>query len=591
MLLVRSRCHRACRTSFFVAIGWLSAPGPASAQSVGSDPGAGAEAPSPGQSQPIVPPKLISDPGVAYPEQALSERFYARVEVALLIELDRSGNVVSTMIEALQGHGFDEAAQAAALQLRFEPALRDGVPVASRIRYRYIFEPPPVTPVSEQQTPVVLPPRVPAAETARRDEQPVEITVQGEQAEPTVVTLQREEVRRTPGALGDGFRAIEVLPGVTPVVSGFPFFFVRGGPPGNVGYVVDGVRVPTVYHVAFGPSVLPPGLVERFDLYPGAYPARYGRFAGAIVSAETTAPRPDLHGEASTRLFDAGAFAESGFAEGRGTILLGGRYSYTAALISLLASNVKADYRDFQTPAFEVHPAPGGRWEALESGPTVRLAAKSGRVEIAVHKLTTGQRFLVTLPDGELEVKGTRFVVTTAEERTLAVEVTEGRVALRLKGRPEVMLTAGERWPVSSTTGPGLVEVAGTQPRATRSQVIPEPAASIRAAEHRSEEAPTIEPRSPSDSELARPIVAAGGLDAALAAYEAGQFARAEQLFAAFVQGSPGDARAEDATFLMALCRARLGDGGGAQLAARRYLERYPRGLRRAEAEQIAAGQ
>ena len=34
------------------------------------------------------------------------------------------------------------------------------------------------------------------------------------------------------------------MPGVTPFASGVPFFFVRGAPPGNVGYFLDGVRVP-----------------------------------------------------------------------------------------------------------------------------------------------------------------------------------------------------------------------------------------------------------------------------------------------------------------------------------------------------------
>lgn len=39
-------------------------------------------------------------------------------------------------------------------------------------------------------------------------------------------------------------RRREAMPGVTPVASGVPYFFVRGAPPGNVGYFVDGVRVP-----------------------------------------------------------------------------------------------------------------------------------------------------------------------------------------------------------------------------------------------------------------------------------------------------------------------------------------------------------
>ena len=67
------------------------------------------------------------------------------------------------------------------------------------------------------------------------------------------------EVRQVPGAFGDAFRAIETLPGVTPLVSGVPFFFVRGAPPGNNGTYLDGIKVPLLYHVGLGPSVIHPG--------------------------------------------------------------------------------------------------------------------------------------------------------------------------------------------------------------------------------------------------------------------------------------------------------------------------------------------
>lgn len=179
-------------------------------------------------------------------------------------------------------------------------------------------------------------------------ERAIEVTVRGEKLAPAVSSFSRAEVRQMPGAFGDPFRAIEALPGVTPMASGFPFFYVRGAPPGNVGYFVNGVRIPFLYHVAIGPSVIHPGLIDRVDLYPGGYPASFGRFAGGIVSAETTTARPDTHGEANVRLFDAGVLVETGFHNGRGTLLLGGRYSYTATLLSLVVPDLKLDYRDYQ---------------------------------------------------------------------------------------------------------------------------------------------------------------------------------------------------------------------------------------------------
>jgi hypothetical protein len=48
---------------------------------------------------------------------------------------------------------------------------------------------------------------------------------------------------------------------------------------------------------------------------------------------------------------------ETGFAGGRGTILLGGRYSYTAAALSLVSPDAKLDYRDYQARvSFDITP-------------------------------------------------------------------------------------------------------------------------------------------------------------------------------------------------------------------------------------------
>jgi hypothetical protein len=185
-------------------------------------------------------------------------------------------------------------------------------------------------------------------ENATQAAELVEIVVVGERPAAGRRSLTRAEVRELPGAFGDPLRALDVLPGVSPTATGYPFFFVRGSPPANVGYFIDGVRVPLLYHVGLGPSVLHPGLVSRVDLHPGGYPAEYGRFAGGIVTAESTAPNPELHGEGSVRVIDSGALVESGFAGGRGTALAGGRYSYSGLLLSVLAPAVKLTYWDYQ---------------------------------------------------------------------------------------------------------------------------------------------------------------------------------------------------------------------------------------------------
>jgi hypothetical protein len=308
----------------------------------------------------IVPPKLLSDASIPYPEGGRDE-----VVVVLTLVVAPDGSVRSAVANE-PNLPFSEIAERAALTWTFEPATRDGKAVAAKLRFEVTFRPPseeaPQTPAADANTAPPNTSKTPSSTAAlpagvkepgvAPAEKPVEFVVQGVQAEPSrTASLSRAEVRQIPGTFGDPFRAVETLPGVTPIVSGLPFFFIRGAPPGNAGYFLDGIRVPLLFHVGVGPSVVHPALIERVDLYPGGYPARFGRFSGGIVSGETVAPTQEFHGEYNVRLFDAGALAEAPFAGGRGSVLLGGRYSYTAALLSQLSPETTLDYWDYQARA------------------------------------------------------------------------------------------------------------------------------------------------------------------------------------------------------------------------------------------------
>jgi TonB family protein len=93
--------------------------------------------------QTITPPRLAVDSPAAYPDEALKARFREVATVVLVLEVDGTGAVTETRVDAPAGHGFDQAAVAAARKLRFEPATQGNSPVAARIRFRYVFRPPP----------------------------------------------------------------------------------------------------------------------------------------------------------------------------------------------------------------------------------------------------------------------------------------------------------------------------------------------------------------------------------------------------------------------------------------------------------------
>ena len=58
---------------------------------------------------------------------------------------------------------------------------------------------------------------------------------------------------------------------------------VRGAPPNDNGYFLDGIRVPQLFHIGLGPGVIHPQLIDRIDFYPGVAPARFGGFTGGLT--------------------------------------------------------------------------------------------------------------------------------------------------------------------------------------------------------------------------------------------------------------------------------------------------------------------
>jgi hypothetical protein len=353
-------------------------------------------APAPPTSPPpaIVMPEAVSTP-LDYPDGAEGE-----ATVALELTLTASGDV--TQAVAIEGdEPFASRAVSSAKAWKFSPATRAGKPIAAKIRFLVRFVPP--REVVEPEPPPSSPPASAAAPPAPKG---VEIVVVGERA-PIRHELARTEISRMPGAFGDAFRAIEVLPGVVPIVSGLPYFYVRGAPPGNIGYFFDGIPVPFLYHFAAGPSLFHPAFIDRVDLYPGAYPVRYGRFAGAIVAGEMAPPGNRMRGEWNVRLVDSGAMVEAPFAGGRGSVMLGGRFSYTGLVLSLVSPEVSVGYWDYQARA---------RYD-LSPRDSVEVFGFGSRDYV-----TTTDDELVTQPDGSFR---------TVQRKHTAVDVNFHRLDVR----------------------------------------------------------------------------------------------------------------------------------------------------------------
>jgi hypothetical protein len=378
------------------------------------------------EAEALTPPVVRGDTHVPYPLGATGD-------AVVLLELIVADDGTVTHAEVLEGvEPFAAQARESVLQWRFVPAQRGGTAIAARIRARVEFHP---------TLPAASGPNTPQPSAAEPIEA-LDVTIRGRRREIGQTTFSMQEVRALPGAFGDPFRSIEGLPGVTPLVSGFPYFFVRGSPPNNNAYYVDGVRVPLLFHIGVGQSVIHPGSLDRVDFISGAPPASYASSTGAVIAGHTRDPSTQLRAEAHLRLVDAGGLLELPFADGRGSAVVAGRYGYPGPILSAIADDVSLAYWDYQARA-SWHLTDRDTVQLFALGSHDFLATGSPRTEQFVadfHRVSL--RYEHALSDGHVRAEGLfgydsrgadpSFLTDTSA--SLRVEVDQGLTsALRIR--------------------------------------------------------------------------------------------------------------------------------------------------------------
>ena len=348
--------------------------------------------------QEAAPPNTLTPPRLTTavqppPEEAIAVRPRPQaVTVDLQLTIDASGRVTDARVAAAADADYDAAAVASALRFVFEPARRDGQPIPSRIKYRYVFEPtvaapppPPATGTFEGQVLLrgaderiggvdvtlssedgaltrsdatdergvfqfaELPPgryrvrltglelaSLSAAEeitagdltsvTYRLDpiaaagsasgpgDQPLEFgataTIEAPPREVTKRSLSAAELMRMAGTRGDPLKAIEYMPGVgrSPQAE---YIIIRGSSPADSEVQFEGVPVYRLYHFGGLTSFVQPRLLDKIDLYPGNFSARFGRKMGGVIDVGIRDPKTDaLHGLIDVNLVDSSLLLE-----------------------------------------------------------------------------------------------------------------------------------------------------------------------------------------------------------------------------------------------------------------------------------------
>jgi ferric-dicitrate binding protein FerR (iron transport regulator) len=93
-----------------------------------------------------------------------------------------------------------------------------------------------------------------------------------------------------------------------------------------------------------------------------------------------------------------------------------------------------------------VHPGNTAVFSSIQGQPDEVVVLRQGEITVEVAHLAERERFRVLTGDAAVEVKGTVFSVTAADDRLVAVAVTRGQVVVRVLGHDPVTLGPNERW-------------------------------------------------------------------------------------------------------------------------------------------------
>jgi len=170
--------------------------------------------------------------------------------------------------------------------------------------------------------------------------------------------IRTEEARKVPGTQGDTLKVVQNLPGVGRASFGSGQLVVWGSSPKETRVVVEGVEIPSLYHMGGLRSTVNSDLVKSIDLSPGAYGADYGRGLGGLVRIDLAQiPGPGTHGYVAADIMDTSAELSTAVNK-RLRLAVAGRISY---LDRVMAAVTSADIGDsFPIPRYDDYQARAG---------------------------------------------------------------------------------------------------------------------------------------------------------------------------------------------------------------------------------------
>jgi TonB family protein len=166
---------------------------------------------------------------------------------------------------------------------------------------------------------------------------PYDVTVTAERPRKEVsrTVISAAEIDKVPGGAGDPLAVIENFAGVARTDFGGQIV-VRGSAPEDTQVFIDGIGVPILFHFGGLKSVVPVGVLESIEFYPGNFSPAYGRATGGIIDVRIKQLKPKkIGGYVDVSILDTGVYLEVPLGE-KGGVAIAGRRSYIDVLINAL---------------------------------------------------------------------------------------------------------------------------------------------------------------------------------------------------------------------------------------------------------------
>ena len=211
------------------------------------------------------------------------------------------------------------------------------------------------------------------------NDEPSEATVRGRarSREATRRELDTEEMQRMPGTRGDALLAVQNLPGVGRPPFGLGAFILRAADPSDSLVTLESQPFGLPFHFYGLATTVATDLVDRIEVMPSNFSARWGRASGGVVNVTLRSPARDgVHASADVDLVDAGAYASVPVGS-HGALAIGVRRSYVDAWLGLVESGASFTqlprYWDYQA-VYDADPGPRDHVRVVVAGSDDSLA-------------------------------------------------------------------------------------------------------------------------------------------------------------------------------------------------------------------------